>query len=85
MLETFRSIAQKKVSTTLCDIICDLWQVGGFLRVLNKTDHHDVTEILLKMALNTITLIIFHFIHFIGKYCILGYSYNFVIDNMFIL
>jgi hypothetical protein len=23
--------------------------------VTNKTDHHDITEILLKMALNTIT------------------------------
>jgi hypothetical protein len=25
--------------------------------VLSETDHHDVTEILLKVALNTITLI----------------------------
>jgi hypothetical protein len=45
--------------TTLCDLISDLRQVGGFLRVLpvsstNKTDHHDITEILLKVALNTI-------------------------------
>jgi len=36
-------------------------QFGGFLRVLlisstNKTDHHDITEIILKMALNTIAL-----------------------------
>jgi hypothetical protein len=41
--------------------VSDLWQVGGFLRVLrvsstNKTDRHDITEILLKVALNTITL-----------------------------
>ena len=41
--------------------VSDLRQVGGFLRVLrfppsNKTDHHDITEILLKVALNTITL-----------------------------
>jgi hypothetical protein len=37
----------------------DLWQGGGFLWVIsstNKTDHHDITEILLKVALNTITL-----------------------------
>ena len=42
--------------------ISDLRQVGGFLRVnqfpppltTNKTDRHDVTEILLKAALNTI-------------------------------
>ena len=41
--------------------VSDLLQVGGFLRYsgfsTNKTDHgrHDVTEILLKVALNTIT------------------------------
>ena len=38
----------------------DLRQVGGFLRVLRfppqKTDRHDITEILLKRALNKITL-----------------------------
>ena len=39
----------------------DLQQVGGFLRVLRfppsiKTDRHGITEILLKVALNTITL-----------------------------
>ena len=38
----------------------DLWQIGGFPRLLrfvsysNKTDNHDTTEILLKVALNTI-------------------------------
>jgi hypothetical protein len=38
----------------------DLWQVGGFPRLLrlvsstNKTDNHDINEILLKVALNTI-------------------------------
>jgi hypothetical protein len=36
----------------------DLRQVGGFLQVFrfpstNKTDHHDITEILLKVVLNT--------------------------------
>jgi len=41
--------------------VSDLRQVGGFLRVLwvsstNKTERHDITEILLKVALNTITL-----------------------------
>jgi hypothetical protein len=39
--------------------VSDLRQVGGFLQVLrffptNKTDRHDITEILLKVALNTI-------------------------------
>jgi hypothetical protein len=32
----------------------DLWEVGGFST--NKTDRHDITEILLKVALNTITI-----------------------------
>jgi hypothetical protein len=32
--------------------ISDLWQVEGFLRVsTNKTDNHDITEVLLKVAL----------------------------------
>jgi hypothetical protein len=39
--------------------VSDLWQVGGFLWVspvssTNKTDRHDITAILLKVALNTI-------------------------------
>ena len=40
----------------------DLWQVGGFLQVhrfppaKTKTDRHKINEILLKVALNTITL-----------------------------
>jgi hypothetical protein len=39
--------------------VSDLRQVGGFLLVLGfplpiKTDRHDITEILLKVALNTI-------------------------------
>ena len=38
--------------------VSDLRQVGGFLRVLQfpppiETDSHDITEILLKVALNT--------------------------------
>ena len=42
--------------------ISDLRQVGGFLCVLrippNKTDRQDKTEILLKVALNTINLLV---------------------------
>jgi hypothetical protein len=39
--------------------VSDLRQFGGFLRVLRfpppiKTDRHDITEVLLKMALNTV-------------------------------
>ena len=41
--------------------IIDLWQVCDFLKVLpisstNKTGRHDITEILLKVTLSTITL-----------------------------
>jgi hypothetical protein len=46
---------------TLCDKVCQ-WQVGGFLRVLRfpppiklTATNHDITEILLKVALNIIT------------------------------
>ena len=40
-------------------VVSDLRHVGGFFRVTttsstNKTDRHDITEILLKVALNTI-------------------------------
>ena len=40
----------------LSQLFSNLWQVGGFLRVssTNKTDRHDITEILLKVELNTI-------------------------------
>jgi hypothetical protein len=41
--------------------VSDLWQVGVFFRgtlvsSTNRTNCHDITEILLKVALNTITL-----------------------------
>ena len=42
--------------------VSDLRQVGGFFSVssTNKTDRHDIAEILLKVALNTITLRLIH-------------------------
>ena len=44
--------------------ISDLRQVGGFPRVIRfsspqKTDRHDITEILSKVVLNTITLALY--------------------------
>ena len=41
--------------------VSDLWQVGGFLRItpvssINKTIRHDITDILLKVELNTLTV-----------------------------
>jgi hypothetical protein len=42
--------------------VSNLRQVGGFYGYpgfpINKTDRHDITEILLKVALNTITITI---------------------------
>jgi hypothetical protein len=35
--------------------------VGTSVSATNKTDHHDITEILLKVTLNTITLNSFGF------------------------
>ena len=45
--------------------VSELQQVSGFLLVLRfpppiKTNHYDITEILLKVALNTITLTLTH-------------------------
>jgi hypothetical protein len=46
--------------------VSDLQQVGGFLGVLQfpppiKTDSHNITEILLKVALNSITPLAYNF------------------------
>ena len=53
-------ISIKARCTTLCDTVCQwiatgLWFSPGLpVSSKSKTDHHDITEILLKMALNTI-------------------------------
>ena len=50
------------LDTTLCDKVCqwlvaDRWfSPGTWVSSTNKADCHDITEILLKVALNTITL-----------------------------
>jgi hypothetical protein len=50
------------LDTTLCDKVCqwlatDLWFSSGTLASsTNKSDIHDITEIVLKVALNTITM-----------------------------
>jgi len=45
------------LNITLCDkslaVTCGRYSL---VSSINKTDHHDITEILLKVALNTITL-----------------------------
>ena len=59
---TFQSCSLKGVlDRTLYDkVLSDLRQVNGFspgtpVSSTNKTDHHDIAEILLKVALNTIS------------------------------
>ena len=40
--------------TTLCDKVRQLLATGRFSSSTNKTDRHDIIDILLKVALNTI-------------------------------
>jgi len=53
---------QDVLDTTLCDKVCQLFaakrwlSTGTLVSSINKIDCHDKTEILLKVALNTITL-----------------------------
>ena len=50
------------LDTTLCDKVCQRlstcrwFSPGSSVSSTNKTDRYDITEILLKVALNTITL-----------------------------
>jgi len=50
----------RKIQHYVIKFVSDLWQVDGFfpgtpVSSTNKTDRHDITEILLKVALNNIT------------------------------
>ena len=58
------------LDTTICDKVCQ-WLAAGWWFSLgtpvsstNKTDHHDIAEILLKVVLNTITLLTNHIFFF---------------------
>ena len=44
------------LDTTLCDKVCQWLSSNIPVSSMNKTDRNDITEILLKVALNTITL-----------------------------
>ena len=48
------SISIRVRCTALCDKLCQWFSPGSPVSSTNKTDHHDITEILLKVALNTI-------------------------------
>ena len=55
------SLGRCILDTTLCDKVCKWLAAGPWFYLCtpvsstNKTDRHDITEILLKVALNTIT------------------------------
>jgi hypothetical protein len=55
-------ITTNVVNTTLCDKVCQWlatgqwFSPGTLVSSTNKTDCHDITEILLKVVLNTITM-----------------------------
>jgi hypothetical protein len=42
--------------------VSDFQQISGFLRVFNKTNCHTITEILFKVALNTIKQTLLRFL-----------------------
>ena len=51
------------LDATLCNKVCQRLEAGRWFSMgtpvssTNKTDRHDITEIFLKVALNTLTLI----------------------------
>jgi len=48
-------VVSSNLDQNLSVIATDLWfSLGPPVSSTNKTDHHDITEILLKVALNTI-------------------------------
>jgi len=48
------------LDTTLCDKICQWFSSGTPISSTNKADRHDIAEILLKVALNIITLTLYY-------------------------
>jgi hypothetical protein len=60
-LRVWIPLMRSLLDTTLCDQVCQLLATGRWfspsspVSSINKTDRHDITEILLKVALNTIT------------------------------
>ena len=67
------------LDTTLCDIVCQGLATGRWfspgtpISSTNKTDLHDITEMLLKVTLNTIALTIKTQLNGITQYLYLCY------------
>ena len=51
------------LDTTLCDKVWQWLSAGLWFSPTNKTDRHDITEILLKVTLNTMPLALTLFMH----------------------
>ena len=70
----FESRSGEVHDTTLCDKVCQLlatdrwFSPGTPVSSTNKTDRHDITEILLKVALNNINQTKLNYIFFISYY-----------------
>jgi len=48
---------QSVLDATLCDKVCQWFSPGTPVSSTNKIDRHDITKLLLKVVLNTITQI----------------------------
>ena len=62
LFHKFESRSWRGVLDTTCDSICHWLATGRWFSPVsstNKIDRHDMTEILLKVALNTITQILY--------------------------
>ena len=62
------------LDTTLCDKACQWFSAGTLVSSTNKTDHYDITEILLKVALSTINLNLNHIRKCIANFTLLKHA-----------
>jgi hypothetical protein len=58
---------------------------GAPVSSINKTDRHDITEILLKVALNTITLILKFYIRIIYIFLLIHMKFDINVLFTFII
>jgi hypothetical protein len=72
------------LDTTLCDKLCQWLATGQWfspgtsVSSTNKTDHHDITEILLKVALNTINVTINSILHIMIIHISIIYTFKLI-------
>jgi hypothetical protein len=62
------------VDTTLCDNVCQWFSPGTPVSSTNKTDHYDITEIVLKVVLSTINLSLNHIRKCIANFTLLEHA-----------